>query len=158
IAQQRTGDALGRLERIREINDAGGYLSRQLRHKLNEFEVTCRLQLGEVGDAARIVASAPPEDICDETLAQLELRLGRADRAATRLTSDTSSNIATEVRRLMLLARAEYALGHEQAAWTTTRAAVDAGRPEGYIRPFLEDVRHTLPLLRTIAQSGADVY
>jgi LuxR family maltose regulon positive regulatory protein len=108
-----------------------------------------------VESAARLVKCAPREDIGDTTLARVDLSTGRGDLAVARFTSGTSSNAATEIRRLLLLARAENQLGHVKEARATTRAALDAGRPEGYIRPFLEEARHILPMLRTIAPPGA---
>ena len=44
--------------------------------------------------------------------------------------------------------------GHPGRASNTIRWAIEAGRPERYIRPFLEEAAHTLPLLRSIAAAS----
>jgi LuxR family maltose regulon positive regulatory protein len=99
-----------------------------------------------------------PADIPCETLARVDLYSGRPDQALARLRTYPSPNPANHIRRLLLLARAEYQQGRETLAYDTAQRAVEAARPERYLRPFLEDPSQTLPLLHGIGAEISDPY
>ena len=82
--------------------------------------------------------------------AQVDLHSGRPDQALYRLDIDPSPNLAIHIRRLLLVARAEYQQGRQARAYDTARRAVEAAQPDRYIRPLVEDPLQTLPLLQGI--------
>ena len=102
--------------------------------------------------------SSLPGDVSSQMLARLDLRSGRADRALNRLGTTPSPAIATEIRRLVLVACAEMQQGRVERATDTLRLAVGNGRTEQYVRPFLEEAPHTLPALRGLAVARPDSY
>ena len=92
------------------------------------------------------------------TLARIELCSGRPDRAYARLSSSQSVSPADEIRRLVLLACAEIQQGHAAAGYENLRRALETGRGDGYIRPFVEEAMQLLPPLRSIAAERPDPY
>ena len=48
--------------------------------------------------------------------------------------------------------------GRVERATDTLRLAVENGRTEQYVRPFLEEAPHTLPALRGLAAARPDSY
>jgi LuxR family maltose regulon positive regulatory protein len=127
--------------------------------KLNEVEITCRIALGDLEGALLIARSTPADDVSSQTRARIDLCLGRADRALTRLNFSATAPVASEIRRLVLLACAEMQQGRVTRASDSMRRAIEAGRPAGYLRPFLEEATRVLPLLRRIqADARADQY
>jgi DNA-binding CsgD family transcriptional regulator len=151
VAQGAGTEAMHRLEDLRV--KGAGLLSQPLLQRLNQVTIDCRLQLGDHDGALLLARSLLPSDIPCETLARVDLHSGRSDQALHRLDVNPSPNLAIHVRRLVLVARAEYQQGRTARAYDTARRAVEAARPERYIRPFLEDPLQTLPLLQGIGAS-----
>ena len=157
IAQGRPGEALNRLGHLRQLG---------LRHppphhlllELNNVEIACRLSLGDLEGALLVARSVRAGDIPSVTLAQIELCSGRPDRACARLSSGPSMSLADEIRRLVLLVCAEVQQGRAPEAHDALRRAVDAGRPDGYVRPFVEEAAQVLPLLRGLSAKRPDPY
>ncbi len=156
VAQGRAGEAIHRLEHLRA--EATGFLAQPLLQKLNQLSIECRLEFGDPEGALLIAKSMLAADIPAETLARLDLRSGRPDRAVARLSTSRSPSLAVEIRRLVLLACAEKQRGQTDRAYSTIRRAVEIARPEGFVRPFLERAAQTLPLLRDVAVSSSDSY
>ncbi len=157
ISKQRLGEALNRIGHLRQAerrNPPAHYILR----KLNEVEIGCRIDLDDLDGALRMAQSSPPGDVSTQTLARLDLRSGRADRALRRLGTGPSNAIATEIRRLVLVACAEMQQGRVERATHTLQLAVEKGRTEQYVRPFLEEAAHTLPALRGLAATRPDSY
>ncbi len=157
IAQERSSEALDRLGHLRlvALRDP---LPRHLVKRVNEVEIGCRISLGDLEGALSVARSVDRGDISSQTLARIDLASGRPDRALARLTSDRPVSLAHEVRRLVLLACTERQLGRAVGADDAICRAVNAARPEGYVRPFLEPGGQVLPLLRGIYASGGDPY
>ena len=129
-----------------------------LLRKLNQIDIASRIDLDDLDGALLIARSSPPDCISSQTLARLDLRSGRPDRVLSRLGNSPSVGLATEIRRLVLVACAAVQQAHRERATDTLRLAVATGRPEHYVRPFLEEAPETLPLLRTIAATRPDGY
>jgi LuxR family maltose regulon positive regulatory protein len=157
IAQQRPGDALERLGRLQQIGGCDG-LAHHLVRRLAHVEISCRVALGDLEGALLILRSVSPDDRSCGTLAEIDLCAGRPDRAVIRLAEGGSCESAVEVRRLVLLACAETELGHGNRAEDALRRAVETGRAEEYIRPFVEHASQTLPLLRGMVSTSPDLY
>jgi LuxR family maltose regulon positive regulatory protein len=158
IAQQRPGEALSRLGHLRQV-EARSPAPHAARLKLNEVEIVCRMALGDLEGALLIARSTPADDLSAQTLARIDLGSGRADRAVGRLHVSFTAEVASEIRRLVLLAGADMQQGQVTRASESLRRAIDAGRPEGYLRPFLEEAPRTLPLMRRmLAEARADPY
>ncbi|HUJ65794.1 MAG TPA: LuxR C-terminal-related transcriptional regulator, partial [Acidimicrobiales bacterium] len=105
-----------------------------------------------------LVARSMAPDIARETLARIDLFSGRPDRALSRLAAGPLPKVGAEIRRLILLACAEMQRGRTQLAEDSIGRAVSAGRPEGFLRPFLEEAPQVLPLLRGLVPSCPDLY
>jgi LuxR family transcriptional regulator, maltose regulon positive regulatory protein len=157
IAQGRPSHALNRLGHLRQLGlrDPPPH---HLLQKFNELEIGCRLCLGDLEGALMVARSARPGDISNEVLARIDLASGRPDRALARLNTRRSDVLASEIRRLVLLACTESQHGRALQADEAIRKAVDAARPEGYVRPFLEGAPQVLPFLRLIYASRPDPY
>ena len=157
MAQNRVGEALNRLGRLRqvEVRDPPPH---HLLRRLNEVEVGCRLTVGDLEGAIVIARSLAPGDLSPQTLARLDLSSGRAERALSRLASGVKTTVAGEIRRLVLMACAEMQQGRVQRADQTLRRAVEIGRPERYIRPFLEATAQTLPIIQGMVAAYPDPY
>ena len=153
VAQGAATEAMHRLEDLRV--KGAGFLSQPLLQRLNQVTIDCRLQLGDHDGALLLARSLLPADIPCETLARVDLHSGRPDQALHRLDIDPSPNLAIHIRRLLLVARAEYQQGRTARAYDTARRAVGAAQPDRYIRPFVEDPLQTLPLLQGIGASDA---
>jgi LuxR family transcriptional regulator, maltose regulon positive regulatory protein len=104
------------------------------------------------------VARSMAPDIARETLARIDLFSGRPDRALSRLAAGPLPKVGAEIRRLILLACAEMQRGRTQLAEDAVSRAVSAGRPEGFLRPFLEEAPQVLPLLRGLVPACPDLY
>ena len=157
IAQQRLGEALHRLGRLRQAHRRNP-LPHHLLQKLNQVEIGCRISTGDLDGAVLMARACPPGDISSLTLARLDLRSGRPQRVLDRLSASASAGIAAEIRRLVLVACAEEQQAQAGRAAETLRLAVATARPEHYVRPFLEEAPQTLPLLRGIAAARPDGY
>jgi LuxR family transcriptional regulator, maltose regulon positive regulatory protein len=157
IAQERPRDALNRLGRLRQLG-LRTPPPHHLLQKLNDAEIGCRLSLGDLEGVLIVARSAHAGDISNEVLARIDLASGRPDQALARLNSRRAATVATEIRRLVLLACTERQHGHALQADEAIRKAVDTARPEGYVRPFLEGVPQVLPSLRAIFATCRDPY
>ena len=157
IAQQRLGEALHRLGRLRQA-ERRNPPPHHLLQKLNQVEIGCRINTGDLDGALLMARACPPGDIASLTLARLDLRSGRPERGLSRLSASASAGIAAEIRRLVLVACAEEQQGQAGRARETLLLAVATARPEHYVRPFLEEAPQTLPLLRGIAAARPDGY
>jgi LuxR family maltose regulon positive regulatory protein len=157
IARQRPGDALNRLGRLRHL-EGRQPPAHHLLQKLNYVEILCRIALGDLEGTLLVARSMAPPDIARETLARIDLFSGRPDRALSRLAAGPLPKIGAEIRRLILLACAEMQRGRTQLAEDAIRRALDTGRPDGYVRPFLEEAPQIISLLRGIVSSRPDLY
>jgi LuxR family maltose regulon positive regulatory protein len=157
VAQQRPGEALSRIGHLRRI-EGRTPPPHHLLQKLNRVEITCRLVLGDVEGCFLIGRSMAGGDMSAETFARLDLCAGRPDRALTRLAAGRIATTATEIRRLVLLACAELQLGRTRRAHDTLRRAVETGRGDLYVRPFLDDPAQTVLLLRGMVTTRPDPY
>ncbi len=157
IAQQRLGEALHRLGRLRQA-ERRSPPPHHLLQKLNQVEIGCRINMGDLDGALLMARGCPPGDIASLTLARLDLRSGRPERALGRLSACPSAGIGAEIRRLVLVACAEEQQGQAGRARETLGLAVATARPDHYLRPFLDEAPQTLPLLRGIAAARPDSY
>jgi LuxR family maltose regulon positive regulatory protein len=157
IAQLRSREALDRLNHLRNVAQAG-CPNLLLPQRFNEVEVDCRLALGDLEGAALVARYSPSGEIPWESLARLDLCLGRPDRALSRLHGDETPSYAVHIRRLVLQARALIEQGCQERAEATMRRALDAARPEHYVRPFLEQAVQTLVLLEGVVGFRVDPY
>ena len=106
IAQERPGDALNRLGRLRQLG-LRNPPPHHLLQRFNDVQIACRLSLGDLEGALMVARSAHAGDISGELLARIELASGRPDRALARLNSRRSATLAGGIRRLVLLACTE---------------------------------------------------
>ena len=157
IAQQRLAEALHRLGRLRQA-ERRSPPPHHLLQKLNQVEIGCRINTGDLDGALLMARAWPSADIASLTLARLDLRSGRPEHVLGRLSASASAGIAAEIRRLVLVACAEEQQGQAGRARETLGLAVATARPEHYVRPFLEEAPQTLPLLRGIAGARPDGY
>jgi DNA-binding CsgD family transcriptional regulator/tetratricopeptide (TPR) repeat protein len=157
VAQHRVADALPRLRDLRQVRQSG-CLQLPAMRVLNQVEIDCYIQLGDVKAALRTVRDGPPEHFYAETLAQVDLCCGRPDRVIAQLRTGKSPSLAQHIRRLILLACAEKQQGRTGKATEWTRRAVAAAEPEQYIRPFLEHTTQMFPLLCSMGTSSPDRY
>jgi LuxR family maltose regulon positive regulatory protein len=158
MAQQRFQEALIRLGHLRKV-DARNPAPHAALMKLNEVEILCRIALGDLEGAVLIARSTPAGNLSVQTLSRIDLCSGRADRAIGRLDGSVTAGVGSEIRRLVLLSCAEMQRGRVTRASESLRRAIEAGRPEGYVRPFLEEAPRTLPLMRRVlGEARADPY
>jgi LuxR family maltose regulon positive regulatory protein len=157
MAEQHGEEVLNRLGRLRQLEMRSPPPSNFLQ-KLNQLEIGCRIAIGDLGGAVVIARSIPPGEISCDALARIDLCSGRPDRALARLNANTPPATGMEIRRLVLTACAEVQRGHAPRAEDYVRRALDAGRSDGYVRPFLEVAVQILPLLRAISSSRQDPY
>ena len=109
VAQGLVSEAIHRLEPLR--TEAAGFLSPAMLRKLNQLLIECRLALRDV-ERALVIANSVSSRHSSRTLARLDPWSGRPDLSIDRLGTGTSSNLAVEIRRLVLLACAERMEGH----------------------------------------------
>jgi LuxR family transcriptional regulator, maltose regulon positive regulatory protein len=157
IARQHPRDALSRIGHLRQIG-LRNPPPHKLLQKLNHVEVGCRLALGDLEGALLVARSIPAGEISCETMARIDLASGRPDRALTRLRSNRPGSLAADIRRLVLLTCAEMQHGRTLRADEALCRAVDQARPEGYVRPFMEEAAQIVPLLRVISANRPDPY
>ncbi len=149
IAQQRAVDAAPRLQQLRHVKECG-LLPQAIIRNVNQVDIDCRLQLGDLEGALLMVKSSPPQDFHRETLARVQLCFGRPDRVMPKLRAGRAPNHAAHIRRLILRACAENQQGQTENATDSIRRAAEAAQPERYVRPFLEYGNQILPLLGSI--------
>ena len=157
VAQQCAIDALPRLQHLRQVKESG-FLPEPLVRELNQVEIECRLQLGDLEGAVLLVRSNSPQDFGCETLARVDLCSGRPDQLIARLRTGRAPSPAAQIRRLILVACAENQLGRSERAIDSLRRAVEAAQPEQYIRPFFELAVQTFPLLCRMGQSSSNPF
>ncbi|HUJ65950.1 MAG TPA: LuxR C-terminal-related transcriptional regulator [Acidimicrobiales bacterium] len=157
VAQLRAADAVPRLHNLRQVMTAG-VLPRSLIPVLNHVEVDCRLQLDDIEGAVTIVRTSSPQELDGETIARVDLCLGRPDRVMARLGTGTAPSAGARIRRLILLACAEKQQGRPDTATCYMRKAIGIAEPQQYVRPFLEHAAPVLPLLSIMGASSRDRY
>jgi LuxR family maltose regulon positive regulatory protein len=159
VSGRRADDALRRAERLRRAEQTRR-LPGHLTIGLDHVEIGCRLALGDLKGATRILKAMPAEGRTALVSSRVDLCAGRPDRAVGRLTAAPcrAPAIGTEVERLSLLGRAELQLGNRRRADDAIRRAIECGRPERFIRPFVDAAPELLPLLRDLAGGFPDIY
>ena len=157
VAQQRADEARQRLHALRYTIGAD-LTSGLVRNRIDQADVDVRMALGDLDGALELARSASTPGLPGEMLARLDLALGRPDRALTRLSSAHPTNPASEIRQLVLRAGADRQEGRQQRAELGLRRAVEAGRPDHYVRPFLEVPTLTVPLLGALYRSHPEPY
>jgi LuxR family maltose regulon positive regulatory protein len=157
VARGRIAEAAVSLEHLGQVRDAA-VLTPFLTRTLNQVEIDCRLQLGDVQGASGLMKAARPDDCDCETSARFELCCGRPDRAVALLSTGTDPIPARQIRRLVLLAWARLQQGRTERAGDIVRQALKAAERERYIRPFLELAPHILPLVCAVGASPTDPY
>ncbi len=157
LARGRPDEALSRLGHLRELGLRKPAPHHFLEH-LAEVEICCRTALGDVEGALLVARSAHVGASFAGPLARIDLCSGRPERALARLSESRSPTAPGEIRRLVQLACVELRLGHVLRGEDAMRTAVDAGRPEGYVRPFLQELPQSLPLLRAVLANRPDPY
>lgn len=156
-AQGHRDEALARVVRLRRMG-LRTPPPNPFVQKLNHVEIGCRIRVGDLQGALLVARSMHPGTIGDEVLAGIDLCAGRPDRAVARLTPDQPAAAGAQVRRLVLLACAEFQQGRASQAGAATQMALDAAKPEGYVRPFLEHAPQMIPLLRLVLASNPAPY
>jgi LuxR family transcriptional regulator, maltose regulon positive regulatory protein len=157
LARDRPEEALSRLGHLREV----GLRNPPPHHfleKLVEVETYCRTRLGDLEGALLAARSVHAGPAFAGPLARIDMCSGRRERALARLMKCTLPTPTSEIRRLIQLACVELRLGHVLRGEDAMRTAVDAGRPEGYVRPFLEELPQSLALLRALLGTRPDSY
>jgi LuxR family maltose regulon positive regulatory protein len=159
VSGGRPADALDRVGDLRQAalrRSLPGHLG----IGLDEVEIACRLAVGDLDGANRILKDVPLAGRSPIVSARVDLCAGRPDRAVVRLTATPVRRlgVGAEVDRLVLLARAELQLGNRRRAEDATRRALSCGRPEHVVRPFVEHAPELVDLLKDIAGQFPDIY
>jgi len=159
IAEGRPLDALHHLCDIRDA-ESDEVLPDHLRQRLDHVEIRCRLQLGDVEGALRILKYCDPELRTPEMVSRVDLSSGRPDRAADRLgeAAGGSGPVRCAIERLLLLARAFVQLGDERRVSRTLCQAIEMGRPGWFLRVFLDDLPELMGPLATLSGQFEDTY
>ncbi len=90
VAQQGQREALAHIGQLRQLG-VRNPPPHQIRNKLAQVEIGCRLAVGDLEGALMLARSIHPGEISCETLARIDLAAGRPDRALARLSSARSS-------------------------------------------------------------------
>jgi LuxR family transcriptional regulator, maltose regulon positive regulatory protein len=151
------------LEAMRHLSDtrgaeSGEVLPDHIRRQLDHVEIRCRLQLGDVEGALRILKYCDPELRTPEMVSRIDLALGRPDRAVERLTGTGAGPVRGTIERLLLLARSYVQLGDERRVSRILCQAIEAGRPDWFIRVFLDDLPDLMSPLNTVSTQFHDAY
>lgn len=151
------------LEAIRHLSDtrgaeSGEVLPDHIRRQLDHVEIRCRLQLGDVEGALRILKYCDPELRTPEMVSRIDLALGRPDRAVERLTGAGAAPVRGTIERLLLLARSYVHLGDERRVSRILSQAIEVGRPDWFIRVFLDDLPDLMSPLNTLSAQFHDAY
>ncbi len=157
LAQQRPGDALARLGYLRHVASLHPPCD-PLVQKLNCLEVDCRIALGDLEGTLVARRALGSSSTSRATLARIDLFCGRPESAVSRLAGAPAPGIGEELRRLVLLGCADLQRGHTNRAQATIQRALDTGRAERFVRPFLEEARQVLPVLHALVTSCRDPY
>ncbi len=158
MARGRAAQALDLLRQLR----GAGYdhpLPVSVGDELDRVEIRCRLALGDLEGAARMVESPAATARAVETVARLDLAAGRPDRAAERLIADRQkARLGVDIERLLLLSRACLQLGDEARCDSALQRALDLGRPDRFLRVFADDGAELGDRLTRISARSADPF
>jgi LuxR family maltose regulon positive regulatory protein len=156
VSQGRVSEALRRISILRREQGQEIH-SWQHSAQLNEQESRCCLLLG---DLERARQALNPSHNSPRILALIDLYSNDPDRAVARLADPLASipHLAAELERLTLMARAKLRLGREREALSIIRRAIELGRPDGFVRPFVGYSTELLPLLQRILGGLPDNY
>jgi LuxR family maltose regulon positive regulatory protein len=157
LATGRPAEALNQLGQLREVELRTPPPS-HVRPRLNGIEIGCRLALGDLDGALLVARSVSAQEMSPLTLSEIDLCSARPDRALAVLSRRSATIDADEIRRLIGLASAQAQSGQDQQAKRSLSRALEAGRVEGYIRPFLEAAPQIIFLLETLSSNRADPY
>jgi LuxR family maltose regulon positive regulatory protein len=159
LSRRRPDDVLYRVGRLRQ-SALRRPLPRHLVVGLDEVEIDCRLAVGDLDGANRVLKAMPPASRSPLLSARVDLCAGRPDRAVGHLTAAPVRRlgVGAEVDRLILLARAELQLGNRRRADDATRRALDRGRPEHFVRPFVDQAPELVDLVNDAAGRFPDIY
>jgi LuxR family maltose regulon positive regulatory protein len=155
------GDARSALDLLTHLRNTGynDPLPAPLYERLDRVETRCRLALGDLDGAARLVQSLPGTARAVETVARLDLAAGRPDRAAERLVAaGPTPRLRIDIERLLLLSRACLQLGDERRCDIALHRAIDQGRPDRFIRVFVDEGAELAGLLTRISARSDDLY
>ena len=145
LAEGRALDVLTLLGGFRDEELDGHFpvhrLPDQIRETVDTLEIRCRLALGDLEGAIRTLHYLAVESRPVATLARIDLAAGRPDRAAARLVEEGSrvTHPRAEIERLLLLARAHLHQGDDRRAEDAFGRALDRGRPQRFVRVFLDN-------------------
>jgi LuxR family maltose regulon positive regulatory protein len=159
IAQQHpavTRDHVRRLRRRAERADSSP--PPQLIRDLDHLEIGCFLAEHDHEGARRALQVLSPRESPVTLTAGVHLCRGRPDLAAAQLRSTTLATLAPEIRRLLLLTQAEVQLGRHRHAEDACRVAVNLGRPDGFVRPFVEHASQILTFLQAVSADQVNQY
>jgi LuxR family maltose regulon positive regulatory protein len=150
--------ALHQLQAVRQA-ETNSCLPSSLLSKMDSLEFHCRLALGDVDGARHILDRMPQGDLAED-LTRLYLCAGRPDKAAVELgrACPHPSSLRAQIERALLQARVNLLLGNPVAAEHALERAVDTGRPERFVRVFLEEPTQIWEALRSIRSFGPDHY
>jgi LuxR family transcriptional regulator, maltose regulon positive regulatory protein len=155
VSQGRAVEALPRISVLRRELDQEG---RSWPHvsQLNELESRCWLLLGDFERARKALNS----DQSPHILALIDLYSNEPEKAVARLAEPATSilDLGADLERLTLMATAKVELGREREALTILREALERGRPDGFVRPFVGCSTKLIPLLRRILGGLPDNY
>jgi LuxR family transcriptional regulator, maltose regulon positive regulatory protein len=159
MAQGRLGDSYAVVSRLRAC-ESDGRLPARIQVQIGPADVRWHLAAGDLDGALRLLDTIPEHPSLIHLRTRADLRGGRVERAVARLgTSESRSGSARdELERLTLLSEAASQLGDRRRARETLRLALDKGRPEGWVRPFLDGGRAMSGLLQSLETWFADPY
>jgi LuxR family maltose regulon positive regulatory protein len=151
--------ALHQLQALRQA-ETNSCLPASLLSKMDSLEFHCRLAMGDVDGARHILNRMPFHADLAEDLTRLHLCAGRPDKAAAELGRACvhPSSLRAQIERALLQARVNLLLGNPVAADHALERAVDTGRPERFVRVFMEEPRQIWEALRSIRSFGPDRY
>jgi LuxR family maltose regulon positive regulatory protein len=159
LAQGRPADPLERGRQLRDLDRSGHpALPLCLSRTLDHLQITYLLEQRDLDGAARLLEALPPQDRPVSLVSALHLRAGRPLLAAAAVRGKALPQVAGEIRRLIALSQAEEQLGRQRHAEDAFLVALDLGRRDGFVRPFLESPLHSLPLLRRMRKGRSDEY
>ena len=156
VSQGRVSEALRRISILRREQGQEVH-SWQHVAQLNEQESRCWLLLGNLERAREALN---PVHNSPRILALIDLYSNDPERAVARLADPLASmtHLGAELERLTLMARAKLGLGREREALSIIRKAIELGRPDGFVRPFVGHSTELLPLLQRILGGLPDNY
>jgi LuxR family maltose regulon positive regulatory protein len=151
--------ALHQLQAVRQA-ETNSCLPASLVSKMDSLEFHCRVALGDIDGARHILNRMTSEGGQAEGLTRLHLCAGRPDKAAVELgrTCLHPASLRAQIERALLQARVNLLLGNPIAAEHALERAVDTGRPERFVRVFLEEPTQIWEALRSMRSFGPDHY